>query len=147
MTAGHDHTCRVWKVPEESQLIFRSHAPAVDCVRYITGTQWLSGASDGSLAVWSQMKKRPVSVIRGAHRPPTNGADADDAAAGAGTIGGDAASWVQSVAVCHGSDLVVSTLNPTPPSLSLCTCLDADLRSIPHGRKRACFECILCRMC
>ena len=39
MTAGHDHTCRVWKIPEESQLIFRSHAPAVDCVRYITATQ------------------------------------------------------------------------------------------------------------
>lgn len=39
ITAGHDHTCRVWKIPEESQLIFRSHAPAVDCVRYITPTQ------------------------------------------------------------------------------------------------------------
>ena len=39
VTAGHDHTCRVWKIPEESQLIFRSHAPAVDCVRYITATQ------------------------------------------------------------------------------------------------------------
>ena len=106
MTAGHDHTCRVWKVPEESQLIFRSHAPAVDCVRYITGTQWVSGASDGSLAVWSQMKKRPVSVIRGAHASPSNGA----AAAGAGSVGGDAASWVQSVTVCHGSDLVVLLL-------------------------------------
>ena len=41
MTAGHDHTCRVWKIPEESQLIFRAHAPAVDCVRYITATQVL----------------------------------------------------------------------------------------------------------
>ncbi|BDA48673.1 U3 small nucleolar RNA-interacting protein 2 [Coccomyxa sp. Obi] len=104
VTAGHDHTCRVWKVPEESQLIFRSHATAVDCVRYITGTQWVSGASDGSLAVWSQMKKRPVSVVRGAHTPASD----DVVPAGAGTVGGDAASWVQSVAVCHGSDLVAS---------------------------------------
>lgn len=23
LTSGQDHTCRVWKVPEESQLIFR----------------------------------------------------------------------------------------------------------------------------
>ncbi len=23
LTAGHDHTCRVWKIPEESQLICR----------------------------------------------------------------------------------------------------------------------------
>ena len=39
MTVGHDHTCRVFKIPEESQLIFRSHASAVDCVKYITATQ------------------------------------------------------------------------------------------------------------
>ena len=114
VTAGHDHTCRVWKVPEESQLIFRSHAMAVDCVRYITGTQWVSGASDGSLAVWSQMKKRPVSVVRGAHTPASD----DVAPAGAGTVGGDAASWVQSVAVCQGSDLVVRHL--VPPELQHC---------------------------
>ena len=24
LSAGADHTCRVWKIPEESQLIFRS---------------------------------------------------------------------------------------------------------------------------
>ncbi len=52
MTAGHDHTCRVWKVPEESQLIFRARAPALDAVRYVTGTEWLSGGADGALALW-----------------------------------------------------------------------------------------------
>lgn len=109
MTAGHDHTCRVWKIPEESQLIFRSHAPAVDCVRYITGTQWVSGASDGSLAVWSQMKKRPVSVVCGAHAPAAD--NGGDGQRGAGSIGGDPATWVQSVAVCRGTDLVVRSLS------------------------------------
>lgn len=39
MTGGHDHSCRVWKIPEETQLVCRSHAPAVDCIRYITATQ------------------------------------------------------------------------------------------------------------
>ena len=33
VSSGHDHTCRVWKIPEESQLIYRSHATAVDCCR------------------------------------------------------------------------------------------------------------------
>ena len=37
VSSGHDHTCRVWKVAEESQLIFRSHGMAVDCCKYITG--------------------------------------------------------------------------------------------------------------
>ena len=34
VSAGHDHTCRVWKVPEETQLIFRAHAMALDCCRH-----------------------------------------------------------------------------------------------------------------
>ena len=55
MTVGHDHTCRVWKVAEESQLIFRAHAPALDAVTYVTGTEWLSGGADGSLALWRRV--------------------------------------------------------------------------------------------
>lgn len=55
VTAGHDHTCRVWKVAEESQLIFRAHAPALDAVTYVTGTEWLSGGADGSLALWRRV--------------------------------------------------------------------------------------------
>ncbi len=58
VTAGHDHTCRVWKIPEESQLIFRSHTPAVDCVRYITATQvrlpsvWLLSNPKETMTKW-----------------------------------------------------------------------------------------------
>ena len=74
----------------------------MDAVRYITGTTWVSGGSDGSLALWSQTKKRPASVVRRAH-----GGEPDQAPS-AGGLDGDAASWVQSVAVCHGADLVVS---------------------------------------
>lgn len=35
VSAGHDHTCRVWKIAEESQLIYRSHATAMDCCRSV----------------------------------------------------------------------------------------------------------------
>ena len=64
--------------------------------------QWVSGASDGSLAVWSQMKKRPVSIIKQAHAAP-----AADKSGGAASMDSDAAGWIQSVAACQGSDLVV----------------------------------------
>ena len=37
VSSGHDHTCRVWKIAEESQLIFRAYGMAVDCCKYITG--------------------------------------------------------------------------------------------------------------
>ena len=39
----------------------------MDCCAYLTGTEWVTGSSDGSVAVWSQLKKKPVAVIRGAH--------------------------------------------------------------------------------
>ncbi len=37
------------------------------------GTEWVTGASDGSLAMWSQTKKRPTSVLRRAHGYPRPG--------------------------------------------------------------------------
>ena len=40
----------------------------VECCAYVTGTEWLTGSSDGALALWSQLKKKPVAVVRGAHR-------------------------------------------------------------------------------
>jgi hypothetical protein len=65
--------------------------------------QWVSGASDGSLSVWSQLKKRPVSTVKQAHAH-----SALDGEGGAAAPDSDAASWVQSVAACRSSDLVVS---------------------------------------
>lgn len=137
LTSGQDHTCRVWKVPEESQLIFRysgalsaahrshrcscvkqlssvqlcgmqslvalqileagqnCHTPysvaernspscrgygqAIDCVAYVTGTEWVSGSSDGSLALWSQLKKKPVRT----GSPPASERARHEAACGA----------------------------------------------------------------
>ena len=94
----------------------------------------MTGASDGSLAMWSQTKKRPTSVLRKAHGYPhpglaainervTNslsgheggaaqgsGPESDAAEAeplGPGSVGGDAASWIGAVGVCKGTDLVV----------------------------------------
>lgn len=109
LTSGQDRTCRVWKVPEESQLIFRGYGQAIDCVAYVTATEWLSGGSDGGLSLWSQMKKKPVSVQRNAHSPPTAGDSAgSSAAAGPGSVGGDCASWVSAVACARGTDVVAS---------------------------------------
>lgn len=123
VSCGHDHTCRVWKVQEESHLVFRGHRPSLECCRYITGTEWLSGADDGSLQVWTQMKKKPVSIYRNAHscwpgKAEAAAGDAATAAAGGApappaqgswsTANSEAVGWVQSVAVARGSDLAAS---------------------------------------
>ncbi|GLC40987.1 hypothetical protein PLESTB_000954900 [Pleodorina starrii] len=118
LTAGHDHTCRIWKIPEESHLVFRTHDRALDCARFVTATEWLSGGCDGGLHLWSQMKKKPVFVVRGAHGPAAGeafGAPAAGVSTGldAGKAGGGGAvppehGWLTSVAVCSNSDLVAS---------------------------------------
>ena len=93
----------------------------------------MTGASDGSLAMWSQTKKRPTSVLRKAHgytqpgltpaHEQTTNSDgghepsaaepsvaAEAGLVGPGSVGGDAASWIGAVGVCKGTDLVVSDL-------------------------------------
>lgn len=85
---------------------------AMDCCRYVTNTEWVSGAADGSLQVWSQLKKKPLATVAAAHgrgpAAPDADADARPADGSWATAGSAAACWVQSVAVSRGSDLVAS---------------------------------------
>lgn len=91
-------------------LARRNHGCALDQVsclcRFVTGTEWVTGASDGSLALWTQFKKKPVQVIADAHSPsaPTSptGETSSSSASDSSVQG-----WIQSVAVCTNSDLVV----------------------------------------
>mmetsp|Transcript_2490 Transcript_2490/g.8542 ORF Transcript_2490/g.8542 Transcript_2490/m.8542 type:complete len:492 (-) Transcript_2490:64-1539(-) len=104
VSSGRDHTCRVWKIPDETQLIFRGGGVSLDCCSLITPTEWVTGSDDGSLSVWSQMRKKPQSTAVNAHgdRSPVG------RGASAGSVGGHVASWVGSVACAPGTDLVAS---------------------------------------
>jgi ribosomal RNA-processing protein 9 len=90
----------------------RAQGTAVECCKYITGTEWISGGNDGSVALWAQTKKRPVQVVRNAHGSSEAAGEAAAASAPAGEAGapgaGSAGRWVQSVAVCRGTDLMAS---------------------------------------
>jgi len=90
VTAGADRTCRVWKIPEESQLVFRAPgagSACVEAVAHVSGTEWVSGGADGTVALWSQTKKRPVHVVRGAHGPAAPGPETAVAVPGGGAAG------------------------------------------------------------
>ena len=64
VSCAADRTCRVWKIPEESQLIFRGHCPTIECCRYISGSEWATGSADGSVSLWSATKKKPMFTMR-----------------------------------------------------------------------------------
>ena len=57
LSCGADRTCRVWKIPEESQLVFRGHCLTMECARYVAGGDWVSGSADGGVQLWAAAKK------------------------------------------------------------------------------------------
>ncbi|RMZ55710.1 hypothetical protein APUTEX25_005751 [Auxenochlorella protothecoides] len=101
LSVGGDRTCRLWKIPEETQLIFRGYHPVIESCAFTKGGEWVTGAADGALGLWSAARKKPLQSIRAAHS-----AEAD--ASPLGSIGGNAAAGVLSVAVCPASDLVAT---------------------------------------
>ena len=69
VSAGADATARLWKVPEQTQLVFRPGGapPRIESVRAVGEGVFLTGDADGALALWSVLKKRPLAVISHAH--------------------------------------------------------------------------------
>lgn len=66
-SGGRDGTVRVWKIPEESQLVFYGHQGSIDSIQLINEEHMVSGADDGSVALWGLSKKRPLALQREAH--------------------------------------------------------------------------------
>lgn len=44
---GKDNTIRIWKIAEESQLIYNGHCGSIDTVRLINEDNFISGGDDG----------------------------------------------------------------------------------------------------
>ncbi|NWY07631.1 U3IP2 protein, partial [Nothoprocta ornata] len=94
-SGGRDGTVRIWKIPEESQLVFYGHQGSIDCIQLINEEHMVSGADDGSVALWGLTKKKPLAVVRQAH----------------GTHGSHSLQqpyWISAVAALHNSDLVAT---------------------------------------
>lgn len=120
LTVGRDRTMHLWKVPEESRLIFRAPASSLECCCFINNDEFLSGSDDGSVELWSVLRKKPVSIIRNAHAllstEKEGGVNDNRMANGDAETDGHkvdnpcstAHSWVSSVAVCRNSDLAAS---------------------------------------
>ncbi|KAG7029820.1 U3 snoRNP-associated protein-like YAO, partial [Cucurbita argyrosperma subsp. argyrosperma] len=122
LTVGRDRSMQLWKVPEESRLVFRAPASSLECCCFISNDEFLSGSSDGSIELWTALKKKPVYIVRNAHPSSLSCSHLELKENGAipnGCMGnGDANhntshsssaySWVSSVSVCRNSDLAAS---------------------------------------
>uniref|UniRef100_A0ACD6A1Y7 Uncharacterized protein n=1 Tax=Avena sativa TaxID=4498 RepID=A0ACD6A1Y7_AVESA len=115
LTVARDRTMHLWKIPEESQLVFRAPAVSLECCCFIDDKEYLSGSDDGSLQVWSVMRKKPTHIIKNAH-PASTPSSLDSADENLPKENGScksesfssAHSWVSAVASRKGSDLAAS---------------------------------------
>ncbi|KAK2039081.1 WD domain-containing protein [Colletotrichum somersetense] len=81
---ARDRTARLWKVAEETQLVFRGgavdkksrpdvdprslpHEGSMDRVAMIDDELFVTGSDNGSLALWSVTKKKPLHIYPMAH--------------------------------------------------------------------------------
>ncbi len=94
LSCSLDRTVRMWKVAEESHLVFRGDKGAMDAVQLVTDDSYITGAQDGSLALWKETQKKPVRSVQQAH---------------GGGAGG--ARWIASVATVKMSNLAASGSN------------------------------------
>ncbi|KAG9452814.1 hypothetical protein H6P81_005718 [Aristolochia fimbriata] len=121
LTVGRDRAMMLWKVPEQSHLIFRASASSLECCCFINNEEFLSGSDDGSIELWNFMRKKPVCIVKNAHSIPSSDDRVDSkengiVCNGDKTANGNctwstcskAQSWVGAVAVCRGSDLAAS---------------------------------------
>ncbi|KAA8514844.1 hypothetical protein F0562_018023 [Nyssa sinensis] len=121
LTVGRDRTMHLWKVPEESQLIFRAPASSLECCCFISNDEFLSGSDDGSIEHWSILRKKPVHIVKNAHalQAPNKSEERENEGLSNGHIengicspetycSSAAHSWVSSLTVCRSSDLAAS---------------------------------------
>ena len=92
-SGGFDKTVRIWKIVEESQLIFNGHEGNIDVVKLLNDDNFLSCGDDGQLCLWGCMKKKPLCVMPKAH--------------GTDDITG-LPLWISSIATLLNTDLVAS---------------------------------------
>ncbi|PRQ29629.1 putative transcription factor WD40-like family [Rosa chinensis] len=115
LTVGHDRSMMLFKVPEESRLVFRAPACSLECCSFISNDEFLSGSDNGSVELWTMLRKKPVCIVKNAHpllaahkdveqkdgdRVPNGHIESYDCSS--------TYSWISSVTSCRGSDLAAS---------------------------------------
>ena len=72
---ARDRTARLWKVVDETQLVFRGDSSkkdphtvgSMDCVAAIPPAHFVTGSDAGTISLWSMHKKKPLFTVHAAH--------------------------------------------------------------------------------
>ncbi|KAG7163468.1 U3 small nucleolar RNA-interacting protein 2-like [Homarus americanus] len=91
-SGGRDQSVIVYVLVEDKQLRFSGHQASIDGIKLVNDKTFVTFAQDGSLALWTTLKKRPHSLVKAAHGYQINGLP----------------NWITAVAAFVNSDLVAS---------------------------------------
>jgi ribosomal RNA-processing protein 9 len=120
---ARDRTARLWKVVDETQLVFRGgasrnapyHENNIDCIAPLPPTHFVTGSDSGSLCLWSVHKKKPLYTVRLAHGldpiPPLDvlSPEVDEATAAHNARHmRPMPRWITALATLPGTDVVLS---------------------------------------
>lgn len=47
VTSSRDRSVRIWKVTEDTQLLFKGHQQSIDCVKAVHQEHFVTGSQDG----------------------------------------------------------------------------------------------------
>ena len=67
VSGGFDKRAIVWKIPQETQLVFKERNYSLDCVTAINQFTFVTGSQDGEISMWNVEKVKPVCSVKGAH--------------------------------------------------------------------------------
>ncbi|EDR27079.1 U3 small nucleolar RNA-interacting protein, putative [Entamoeba dispar SAW760] len=70
VTGSSDKSIRIFKVSEESQLIYNAYNE-IECVSLLNETTYIAGSFDGTLSVYIVSKKTPKYILEAAHKQVT----------------------------------------------------------------------------
>lgn len=120
---ARDRTARLWKVVDESQLVFRGGSSKsaaykennIDCIAALPPAHFVTGSDSGSISLWSIHKKKPLYTIAQAHGvdpvPPLDElspeVDRETAARNARHMR-PTPRWITALATLPGTDIVLS---------------------------------------
>ena len=95
ITSGADRTMRLWKIVEDTQLVFGGHQGNVDCISMLNEDSFITGGEDGMVSLWHTSKKKAALSLSHSQTHVSESGD-------------DSTRWVSAVAACRYSDLAAS---------------------------------------
>jgi ribosomal RNA-processing protein 9 len=73
ITSSQDRTLRLWNSSDDTHSIYRGNQGSVDCVRFVSDEQFVSGSEDGTINLWRRSQKKCTFTLQRPHGSSAQG--------------------------------------------------------------------------